>query len=471
MTLAEKLDAAGVEQVRIAWADLHGSWRGKTLVWPGPALDAALQGGIGMVSTVLLKDASDRTAFNVFEPGALAAMPGFGSANNLLLRPDPSSLLLFPWAPGTAWLRAEPWWEDGGAVAVCPRRVLQHALAELAQEGYGLCCGLEVEFHIHRIVDDGLAPEGIGWPSEPPRVRHSHPGYRLLSDEHADLVAEPLAIVRRTALALGLPLRSLEIELGPSQVEAVFAPTDALTAADQMTLFRNAMRQALRRAGWHASFVCVPPLPGSVASGWHLHQSLVDREGHNAMVRPAPAPAETSEARRVLSDAGAHWLAGLLAHASGMAAICAASIPAYARFRGSVMAPQAAVWARDNRGAMLRVVGGAGDAATRIENRIGEPMANPYLTIAAQIHAGLHGLRQRLAPPPAAETPYAPGHPPLPQHLADALDALTADHVLQQGLGAPMVALYRAIKRQELARHAQAEDKPGWERREYFARY
>ena len=468
-TLEERLGAAGVEQVRIAWADLHGHWRGKTLVWPGPALQAALDEGIGMVSTVLLKDASDRTAFNVFEPGALASVPGFGSANNLLLKPDASSLRLLPWAPGTAWLRAEPVWEDGSPVLVCPRRVLQQALDELAREGYGLRCGLEVEFHLHRIVDDGLAPEGIGWPSEPPRVRHSHPGYRLLSDEHGDLVAEPLAIVRRTALALGLPLRSLEVELGPSQVEAVFAPTDALTAADQMTLFRNATRQALRRAGWHASFVCMPPLPGSVASGWHLHQSLVDREGGNAMVRAEAGGGGGAQA--ILSDAGTHWLAGLLAHAHGMAAICATSIPAYARFRGSVMAPQAAVWARDNRGAMLRVIGRPGDAATRIENRIGEPMANPYLTIAAQIHAGLHGLRQRLQPPPAAETPYAPGHPVLPQHLADALDALTADHVLQQGLGATMVALYRAIKRQELARHAQAEDKPGWERREYFGRY
>ena len=468
-TLEERLGAAGVEQVRIAWADLHGHWRGKTLVWPGPALQAALDEGIGMVSTVLLKDASDRTAFNVFEPGALASVPGFGSANNLLLKPDASSLRLLPWAPGTAWLRAEPAWEDGSPVLVCPRRVLQQALDELAREGYGLRCGLEVEFHLHRIVDDGLAPEGIGWPSEPPRVRHSHPGYRLLSDEHGDLVAEPLAIVRRTALALGLPLRSLEVELGPSQVEAVFAPTDALTAADQMTLFRNATRQALRRAGWQASFVCMPPLPGSVASGWHLHQSLVDRDGGNAMVRAEAGGGGGAQA--ILSDAGTHWLAGLLAHAHGMAAICATSIPAYARFRGSVMAPQAAVWARDNRGAMLRVIGRPGDAATRIENRIGEPMANPYLTIAAQIHAGLHGLRQRLQPPPAAETPYAPGHPVLPQHLADALDALTADHVLQQGLGATMVALYRAIKRQELARHAQAEDKPGWERREYFGRY
>ncbi len=470
--LLERLRDEGTEQLRIAWCDLHGQFRGKTLVLPGPAAEAALSDGIGMVSTVLLKDASDRTAFKVFEPGALAGLPGFGSANNLLLLPDPSSLQWLPWAEKTAWLRAETFWPDGSPVQLDPRRVLQRALAELAREGFGLRCGLEVEFHVHRIDDDALAATGAeagAWPPEPPRVRHSHPGYTLLGEAHADLVAEPLAIVRRTALALGLPLRSLEIELGPSQVEAVFAPTDALIAADQMALFRNATRQALRRAGWHASFACLPPLPGSVASGWHLHQSLVDGDGRNAM--PAAEPvADVQDARHALSSAGAHWLAGLLAHAPGLAAICAPAIPAYARFRGSVMAPQSVVWARDNRGAMLRVIGGAGDDGTRIENRIGEPAANPYLTIAAQVFAGLDGLRRRLPAPPASERPYAAGQRSLPASLPEALDALAADAVLREGLGAPMALLYDTVRRQELARHASAEDKAAWERREYFGR-
>jgi glutamine synthetase len=79
-----------------------------------------------------------------------------------------------------------------------------------------------------------------------------------------------------------------------------------------------------------------------------------------------------------------------------MAALCAPTIPAYSRFQGSLMAPQAAVWGRDNRGAMLRVVGdrpGEASSATRIENRLGEPLANPYLMIAAHVFAGLDGLQ------------------------------------------------------------------------------
>lgn len=472
--LLQRLRETGIEQVRVAWCDVHGHLRSKTLACgsDGAAVADALRAGVGLVSTVLLKDSADRTAFKVFEPGALQAQPGlrgFGAANNVLLLPDPASLVPLPWAPDTAWLRAEPFWEDGTAVAACPRRVLQRVLADLREAGHGLVCGLEVEFHIYRITDDALAPEAAAWPAEPPALRLIHPGYHLLADAHADLAEAPLAIVRRTAQGLGLPLLSLEIELGPSQVEAVFAPTDALTAADQMVLFRNGVRQALRRAGYFASFACRPPLPQAVASGWHLHQSLVDAQGRNVMQRSAPAGG-AHDARQVLSDTGAHWLAGLLAHAPGMAALCAPSMPAYSRFHGSVMAPQALVWGRDNRGALMRVVGQLGDAGTRIENRIGEPAANPYLALAAQVIAGLDGLRRKLDPGPATEDPYAAGAPALPATLAEALQALQHDGVLRQGLGETMATVYQAIKQQELTRHAQAPDAATWERREYFSR-
>ena len=138
------------------------------------------------------------------------------------------------------------------------------------------------------------------------------------------------------------------------------------------------------------------------------------------------------------------------------------------------MAPRAAVWGRDNRGAMLRVVGhdvsDQTDTATRIENRLAEPLANPYLMLAGQVLAGLHGLGATLPAPAGTETPYDPAHPALPATLDEALAALEADPVLTQGLGAPMAAVYAAVRRHELARHAAATDKTTWERREYFAR-
>lgn len=469
--LLREVQERGLERVRVAFADLHGLHRGKTLM--PQALRSALSSGIGVVSTLLLKDTADRTAFKVFEPGALAGLPGFGPANNLVLVPDPSSLVLQPWAPGSGWLRGDLFFDDGRPVTVDPRRVLRAAVEALAAAGYGLTCGLEVEFHVYRIAAEALDPAQADWPGPAPRLELVHPGWQLLGEAHADRADEVLTLVQRTAQGLGLPLRSLEIELGPSQVEAVFDPCDALTAADRMVMFRNGVTQALRRAGYHATFVCRPPFANVMASGWHLHQSLVElASGRNAFVREQPSGA-TDEATHWLSDAGAHWLAGLLAHARGGCALAVPTINGYGRFRPNAMAPMAALWARDHRGAMLRVLGGAGDDGTRIENRLGEPLANPYLYVASQVHAGLDGLARRLVPPPAATDAYAAATPvnALPATLGDALDALAADGVLRQGLGAPLLHLFDGVKRAEIARHRAADDAAEWERREYFARY
>jgi glutamine synthetase len=465
----------GVELVRIAWCDLHGVLRGKTLV--AGALADALRSGVGMVSTILLKDTSDRTAYRVFEPGLAGLLPGFGFANNLMLLPDPATAQVLPWAASTAWVQAEAWFEDGTPVPLDTRRILKAALARLARAGWGLTCGLEVEFHVYRLIggerDPSLDPALAAWPGEPPAVAMIHPGYNLLAEGWADMAEEPLRIVQRTAQALGLPLRSLEIELGPSQVEAVFDATDALTAADQMVRFRNGVRQALRRAGYHASFVCRPPFDNVMASGWHLHQSLVDlATGRNAFCREAPAAGTTeADATFTLSDVGERYLGGLLAHGRGMAVFCTPTVNGFGRFRPNAMAPQAVVWGRDNRGAMLRVLGACGDAATRIENRIGEPSANPYLYIAAQIHAGLDGIERGLSPGPATGAPYAGAGTLLPTGLGAGLDALAEDSVLTQAFGAQVVDWFTRVKRSEAARHDEAEDQAAWQAREYFSRF
>jgi glutamine synthetase len=475
----DRIGASGVELVRVGWCDLHGFLRGKTLV--AAAASRALREGIGMVSTLMLKDSSDRTVFKVFEPGGTRTLPGFGHANSLVLLPDPDSLRELPWSIGSAWLRAQTWFQDGRPVELDTRRVLQRALARLHRSGLKMRCGLEVEFHIYRIRDAGaqLDPACAAWPGEPPgSLEMIHPGYSLLNEVWFDMAEAPLRIVQRTAQGLGLPLLSLELEFGPSQVEAVFDATDALTAADNMVLFRNAVKMALHRAGYHASFVCRPPFPNIMSSGWHLHQSLVETDsGCNAFRRDAPAPGSTPmDAAGTLSDLGQHYLAGLLAHARGMSVFCTPTVNGYGRFRPNALAPQTAVWGRDNRGAMLRVVGECGDAATRIENRIGEPGANPYLYMAAQIHAGLDGIERKLRPPPATDEPYrAPGSAGtdpagLPTSLDEALLALADDRVLRSAFGEHFIEYFLCIKRAEAARHAEADDKEEFQRREYFSR-
>lgn len=469
-----RIEARGLELVRFAWCDLHGMLRGKTLV--ASSAGQAMTDGVGMVSTLLLKDTADRTAYKVFEAGGADELPGFEFGGNVMLLADPASLKELPWADKTGWVQCQPWFPDGRPVELDTRRVLQDALAKLAEAGYSMKCGLEIEFHIYRISEGGNAPQLdpalADWPGLPPEVRMIHPGYHLLSEQWADMAEEPLRIVQRTAQALGLPLLSLEIELGPSQVEAVFEATDALTAADNMVLFRSAVKQALRRAGYHATFVCRPPFPNIMSSGWHLHQSLVDlKTGANAFKRQSPADGSTPvHAQYMLTETGEHYLAGLLAHARGMTAFCTPTINGFGRFRPNALAPQSILWGRDNRGAMLRVVGQCNDNGTRIENRLGEPAANPYLYLASQIHAGLDGIARRLKAPPATDAPYGDTAEKLPTSLEEALQALQGDRALVEAFGSAFVAYLTRVKQAEITRHAEAQDQDDWQRREYFSR-
>ena len=468
-----KIQDAGLELVRFVWCDLHGVTRGKTLV--AAAAAKAMLDGVGMVSTLMLKDTSDRTAFKVFEPGGTSAMPGFANAGNLVLLADPASLRLLPWSSASGWLQCQAWFQDARPVELDTRRVLQRALERLRSAGFGMTCGLEVEFHIYKIdnTDAQMDPSQAGWPGLPPAVRLIHPGYNLLTEAWYDMAEEPLRIVQHTAQALGLPLVSLEIELGPSQVEAVFAPSDALTAADNMVLFRSAAKQALLRAGYHASFICRPPFANIMSSGWHLHQCLVDaRSRVNAFRRAAPAHGSSLlDAQSVLSSTGEHYLAGLLEHARAMSVFCTPTANGYGRFQPNALAPQSVLWGRDNRGAMLRVIGECGDNATRIENRIGEPAANPYLYIAAQIHAGIDGIERRLTAPPATDSPYAETHVKLPTSLGEALDAVAPDQALINGFGSEFIDYLVRVKQSEWARYQAAEDKDDFNRREYFSRF
>src|SRR5690606_3973284 len=151
--------------------------------------------------------------------------------------------------------------------------------------------------------------------------------------------------------------------------------------------------------------------------------SLVDlKTGRNAFVRTSPEPGSNPDmARHTLSDIGTQWLAGLLAHARATTVLCTPTINGFGRFKPNALAPQSVIWGQDNRGAMLRVVGGSGDTATRIENRVGEPAANPYLYMASQIHAGLDGIRRGLQAPLACNTPYAEGLERIPTNLEEGL--------------------------------------------------
>jgi glutamine synthetase len=328
--------------------------------------------------------------------------------------------------------------------------------------GYDYMAGLEVEFHLFKLENPRLAPDDATWPGAPPEVSFISQGFQLLTEARADQVEPILDLLRQNVLTLGMPLRSMEIELGPSQVEFTFRPEIGLTAADSMVLFRSAVKQVARRHGYHATFMCRPHLPNVFSSGWHLHQSLVDTKSKaNAFA--------SMDRNEILSPLGRSFMAGLLANAKASAAFATPTINGYKRYRPYQLAPDRAIWGRDNRGVMVRVMGSAGDPATHLENRIGEPAANPYLYMASQIAAGLDGVVRKLDPGPPADTPYEMHAEFLPKSLGEALAALRASACFRAAFGESFVNYYVHIKEAEIARFQS--DVTDWEQREYFDLY
>jgi glutamine synthetase len=455
--VATRLGPGGMEVVRFSFPDQHGILRGKTLT-AGEAVKA-LENGVTFTTTLFAKDTSHKTVFPVFTPGGGFDLDEMEGGADALMIAEPASFRVLPWAPNTGWLLCDPYFPNGKPVPFGTRPLCRRALERLAASGFEYFAGLEIEFHVFKLLDPRMRPEDAGQPGEPPEVELLTHGYQYLTEQRYDMIDPVAELLRRDLTALGLPLRSLEVEFGPSQIEFTLTALPGLGSADAMVLFRSAVKQICRRHGYHATFMCRPRIPSVMSSGWHLHQSLRRIPGGaNAFV--------PTEAGTLLSETGRQFLAGLLAHARAATALATPTINGYKRYRPYALAPERAIWGRDNRGAMLRVIGGPGDPGTRIENRLGEPAANPYLYFASQIHSGLDGIRRQLDPGPAADTPYESQAALLPRSLGEALGALREDSALREGLGGGFVDYFCRLKEAEIARFNLEVTE--WEQREYF---
>ncbi len=449
----------GLEVVRFSFPDQHGILRGKSIM--AAEAEAALRNGVSMTSTLLVKDTAHKTVPPVFSKDLSIGRGDLTGAADFLMVADPRTFRILPWAPGTGWVLCDIRWPDGRAVPYATRDVCRAAVGALQARGFDYVAGIEVEFHIFRLLDARMAAEDAGQPAAPPEVGLLTHGYQYLTEIRLDELDPILSILRRELVALGIALRSLEVEFGPSQVEITLQPCGAIDAADTMILFRNATKQICARHGYHATFMCRPAIKNVFSSGWHLHQSLLERvSGQNAFMPRA------DDDGALLSATGRQFAAGLLAHARAASVFTTPTINGYKRFKPFSLAPDRAAWARDNRGALLRIISGPDEPASRIENRAGEPAANPYLYIASQIFSGLDGLDRALEPPPPTEAPYDTDAPPMPASLIEAIAALRADEMFAERLGAAFIDYICMIKQAEIARYLS--DVTDWEQREYF---
>jgi glutamine synthetase len=470
--IKRRLATGELKYIRLAWSDTHGYSRAKTLTVP--AFLSALTAGhnIGVATTTL--DSAGARVFASFTRGGGMGLDEMTGSPNLTVVPDPATFRALPWAPGVGWILCDEYFNDGRPFPLATRQLLRKALRRLGDHGYGCVVGAEIEWYLLRVAEDHLTDEHVGVPGtrgRPIRTWPAEPGYHYHSESNLDLMEPVLGALGDAYEKLGLGLRSIENEWGPGQVECTFAPRPALEAADNVLLFRTATRQVCRRLGHVATFMCRPALKGYYASGWHLHQSLVDgASGVNRFM-----PDEPGEA---LSGLGRNYLAGLLAYAVPGTVFATPTVNGFRRFRPNSLAPDRVTWAYDHRGVMVRVLGGAGDPATRMENRIGEPAANPYLYVLSQVVAGLAGIEAGLSPQAPDDEPYGAKRPLLPKSLPEALDALDKEPLFRRELGDSFVDYFVALKRTEAGRYErsledtrtapQSEETSAWEQNEYF---
>ncbi|WP_352396623.1 glutamine synthetase family protein [Kineosporia sp. NBRC 101677] len=453
------IDEIGLDMVRFAFVDQHGLLRGKTVTRSGVA--AAMRSGLTAPSSLLLKDTSGKSVFPVFSADAGLGVAQLAGAGDIVLVPDPTTFRVLPWAGRSGWILCDLRFPDGSEVAFSTRDLLRKQLDALEMRGYRMTVGAELEFHVFRA--GGFDASQVGRPGAPGQAREvlpTSPGSQLLHEEALDGFDDLVQALYRGLTALDLPLRSIELEFGPSQLEITMDAADAAVTADAVVLCRSAVRQIARRLGYEATFMSRPQGAETASTGWHLHQSLTSAvSGEPVFVAP-DAP---------LSTTAQHYLEGLLTHARAAAAFSTPTVNGYKRYQPYSLAPDRVAWGQDNKGAMVRAVGGPADPATRLENRSGEPTANPYLYIASQLVSGLDGLDRRLELRAPTENPYETDAQRLPRSLAEAVDALEEDKAFTDAFGPDVIRWYCAIKRAEFDRYLMHVS--DWEQREYLGMF
>jgi glutamine synthetase len=421
----DNLAGAGIRTVRLQYADLHGINRGKDI--PVGAFPGVVEDGIGFVEAIMTVD----LRHNV--------IAGFeGGFPDLHARPDLSTLVRLPWEPGVAACIVDLYDPaTGDPHPIDSRGALRRVLAQFAELGLSPVLGPELEFYL--CEPDSAEPRGFR-----PYAGQDSPVYTVGG------VADPRGVLSRMLQAtvdLGLGAVAAAHEYGRSQYEINLRHGPALDSADRAFRFKSLVKELAARDGLLATFMG-KPFNDDEGSGFHLHISLCDDEGANACNDPTSNDG--------LSAVTRHFIAGVIEHCPAMMVFFNPTVNAYRRISAEALVPTRASWGHDHRMTLVRVPSER-DAGARLELRVGDGTASPYLAYTAALAAGLDGIRRRLEPPAPIEgmiydLPEDIQGAALPTTFADALDALRDDEVILEGLGGRLVQTFEVIKAAELER-------------------
>jgi glutamine synthetase len=431
------LHQQGIDIVRLAYSDLIGTERGRDVLVS--RFERTVSGGVAFC----------RSVYATSPMGDVVDIAGGMSAGlpDVVAYPDLSTITPVPWEAGVAQCLVDIHNPDGSRSAESPRNVLRNVVDQFEAAGRKAVVGPELEFFL--MDRDAQSPSG--WSRYGEATGNVYvTGFRGDPDGF-------LTHALRQLGGYGIETSAGNHEFSSGQFEINLWHSAALDAADRAFRFKSAIKELARQRGQLATFMA-KPFNDEGGSGFHLHMSAWSDEDEPLFDDP------TGE--HGLSDMARSAIAGLIAHAPALTAICNPTINSYKRFGPDTLAPWLIDWGLDNRSAMVRIPPERGSAA-RLELRLGDASANPYLAVAALLAAAHSGIENKLeVPAPLEGYGYDLSKADLlPASLSEALDALEADTEITDLLGKTFVAAFITYKRNEIERFGKYVT--DWEFREY----
>ena len=351
------------------------------------------------------------------------------------LHPDLDSYTLLPWRPQhgkVARLICDVYNPDGTPFIGDPRGTLKRALKKASDMGYSFNVGPECEFFLFQTDENGM----------PTTQTADQAGYFDLGPlDHGESTRREICLALEQ---MGFEIEASHHEVAAGQHEIDFKYADALTAADRIMTFKFAVKSLAQKNGLHATFM-PKPVFGINGSGMHTNMSLF-KDGKNVFDDP--------KGELGLSKEAYAFIAGILTHMKGMAAVTNPLVNSYKRLVPGYEAPCYLAWSASNRSALIRIPAARG-MGTRVELRCPDPSCNPYLELAVCLAAGLDGIEKGMTPPAevtenifamSAEERKAKGIESLPGSIKEAVDLMLEDKLICDTLGEHVVPQYTAGK-------------------------
>ncbi len=379
--------------------------------------------------------------------------------SDMYLYPDLDTFTIFPWYDDdckAARLICDVYKPDGTPFEGDPRGLLKKVLGQAAEMGFtAFNVGPECEFFLFNNDEDGH-------PTTKSNDRGAY--FELGPTDLGESARRDMCLVLED---MGYEIEASHHEVANGQHEIDFKYDGALRAADNIVTFKLVVKTVAHQHGMYATFM-PKPIFGMAGSGMHVNMSLM-KEGKNAFYDPADSLG--------LSKTAYSFIAGILEHARGMAAVTNPLVNSYKRLVSGYEAPVYIAWSASNRSPLVRVPASRG-VGTRLELRNPDPSANPYLTLALCLAAGLDGIRRGLTPPPSTDGNIFEltedereemGIESLPSNLSEAVRAMKRDPLIRETLGEHIYQKYVEHKREEWNEYKIRVTQ--WELDRYLERY